>query len=258
MKHSIKITVITITFNAVTTLEKTILSVLNQNYTNIECIVIDGGSTDGTVDIIKKYADHLAYWVSEPDKGIYDAMNKGIEYATGEWINFMNAGDFFYSDCTLEKVAEALKDQSAEIVYGQVVMHFSDNEFRLCKPGSMERIKNGLPFCHQATFVRTKLMKVGFNTSFKVLGDLDFFIKQYRLNVHFHEIDIPIAVYDMINGITGSTQADKEMLRVLGIRKYLIAQITRQLKNSILNKPLRKIFRHKRLGIHCDYHNWIE
>lgn len=81
-------------------LEKTILSVLNQTYSNIEYIIIDGGSTDGTIDIIKRYDDKITYWQSEPDNGIYDAMNKGIQKANGEWINFMNAGDLFgiYND----------------------------------------------------------------------------------------------------------------------------------------------------------------
>jgi glycosyltransferase involved in cell wall biosynthesis len=95
-----------VSYNAVLTIEQTILSVINQTYPHIEYIIIDGGSTDGTVDIIKKYANRIAYWVSEPDKGIYDAMNKGIRTAKGEWINFMNAGDLFYSKDTLEKFTE--------------------------------------------------------------------------------------------------------------------------------------------------------
>ena len=95
------ITVVTVVYNDVKHIEDTILSVVNQTYPNIEYIIIDGGSTDGTVDIIKKYADHIAYWVSEPDKGIYDAMNKGLKKATGEWVNFMNSGDCFAQSKTL-------------------------------------------------------------------------------------------------------------------------------------------------------------
>ena len=85
------ITVVTICYNAVDTIEETIKSVIEQTYPNIEYIVIDGGSKDGTVDIIKKYQDKISYWVSEPDRGIYDAMNKGTMKANGRWINFMNS-----------------------------------------------------------------------------------------------------------------------------------------------------------------------
>ena len=93
MQNNPKISIITVVYNGEEFLEETVLSVLNQSYKNIEYIIIDGGSTDGTVDIIKKYEDEIDYWVSEADKGIYDAMNKGIDVATGEWINFINAGD---------------------------------------------------------------------------------------------------------------------------------------------------------------------
>lgn len=98
-----KITVVTVCFNAETGLEQTMLSVLNQTYPNIEYILIDGGSKDRTLDIIKKYSDRIK-WISEPDKGIYDAMNKGIKMASGKWINFMNAGDRFASDDVLENI----------------------------------------------------------------------------------------------------------------------------------------------------------
>jgi glycosyltransferase involved in cell wall biosynthesis len=98
------ISIITVVYNGVSTIEQTILSVINQTYKNIEYIIIDGSSTDGTVDIIKKYEKHLIYWVSEPDKGIYDAMNKGIRKATGEWLNFMNSGDIFSDISVLKNI----------------------------------------------------------------------------------------------------------------------------------------------------------
>ena len=92
------ITIITVVFNGEKHLEETILSVINQTYDNVEYIIIDGGSSDGTLDIVRKYEHAIDYWVSEKDKGVYDAMNKGIDLATGEWINFMNGGDVFYKD----------------------------------------------------------------------------------------------------------------------------------------------------------------
>lgn len=116
-----KITIVTVCFNAVKSIEETMLSVLNQTYLNIEYIIIDGGSTDGTVDIIKKYADRLAYWVSEPDKGIYDAMNKGITVATGDYINFMNAGDTFASGSSVSDTFTETDTTGPDIIYGNAI-----------------------------------------------------------------------------------------------------------------------------------------
>lgn len=120
--EEVKISVITVCYNAVDTLEKTIQSVLEQTYHNIEYIIIDGGSTDGTVEIIHRYVDYLAYWVSEPDRGIYDAMNKGIERATGEWVNFMNAGDYFYNYDVISNVFKVL--QKADVMTGISFMDY--------------------------------------------------------------------------------------------------------------------------------------
>ena len=112
--------IITVTYNAERWLERTILSVLSQSYPNIEYIIIDGGSTDGTVDIIKKYEERIAYWVSEPDKGIYDAMNKGIQKATGEWINFMNAGDVYAANDVLVQLMQC-EHSEARILRGNII-----------------------------------------------------------------------------------------------------------------------------------------
>lgn len=96
-----KITIVTVTYNCSKILKETLESCINQDYENVEYIIIDGASTDGTLDIINQHSENISFILSEPDKGIYDAMNKGIEHATGEWIFFLNAGDKFYSNKTL-------------------------------------------------------------------------------------------------------------------------------------------------------------
>ena len=154
-----KISVVTVCYNAADTIEKTILSVLNQTYHDIEYIIIDGGSTDGTVEIIRKYADKIAYWVSEPDKGIYDAMNKGIEVATGEWINFMNAGDRFYKSDVIKLIFDNMNcyddvdiiygDSLEEDHYGSIVYKYASAESNLLEKFPIYR--------HGASFVRTEL-----------------------------------------------------------------------------------------------------
>lgn len=155
MKNNILISVVTVSYNAVATIEQTLLSVINQTYPNIEYIIIDGGSTDGTVDIIKKYADEIVYWISEPDKGIYDAMNKGIKKANGEWINFINAGDSYYDKKSIEQIVLSFHEEGI-IYYGDAWVN------SICKKywGKFSRRKLAMGnICHQAIFYPVVLMK---------------------------------------------------------------------------------------------------
>jgi len=175
------ISVITVVFNGEKYLEETILSVINQTYDNVEYIIIDGGSTDGTLDIIKKYEDYIDYWVSEKDNGIYDAMNKGIDVANGDWINFMNADDIFYSTSVLEVVAQAILKTTANhvVVYGKLNLINSKNTVVATLSNDWELAKQGLKtkttVPHQAAFISTKrILEVGkFNTKYKISGDYD-------------------------------------------------------------------------------------
>ena len=202
-----KITVITVCHNAAKTLEKTIKSVLNQTYPNIEYIIIDGGSTDDTVDIIKRYADRLAYWISEPDKGIYDAMNKGIEVATGEWINFMNAGDTFYEEKTIEFVLEAINyKHKIDIIYGSSNLIFKWGNF-ITHPLPLENITTKMVFVHQSCFVKTQLMKTyKFSNQYKIASDYDFFYHQYKNGKTFIYIPLCIASYDAVYGLSSKNR----------------------------------------------------
>lgn len=179
-----RITVVTVVFNGENEIENTIKSVLSQDYPNIEYIIIDGGSVDRTLDIIRKYQSKVDYWKSEADLGIYDAMNKAISLATGRWINFMNAGDEFYSSSTVSDVFLNEPD-GVGVVYGGVEILYADFS-RTELPGWPRRLWSGMQYCHQSAFVRTDYHKTHkFNSVNKIAADLHFFYKAYRDGVQF-------------------------------------------------------------------------
>ena len=201
--NNVKISVVTVCYNAVKELERTMLSVLNQTYDNVEYIVIDGGSTDGTVEIIKKYADRLAYWVSEPDKGIYDAMNKGVKVATGEWINFMNAGDRFVDEEVLTKLFEGMNNSEYGVIFGNS-REYRENILYSVKPTPFYSKCNGhynKGICHQSMFVKTSLHKRNtFNLQYHIAADFNMVYHLYHHEkCKFKYKDIDVAYYD-VNG----------------------------------------------------------
>ena len=202
MKNYPKITVVTVCYNALETIEETMLSVLNQTYSNIEYIVIDGGSTDGTVEIIKKYADRLFYWVSESDKGIYDAMNKGIKVATGEYINFMNAGDKFFSNDVLREVFASI-NATPGVIYGSTFMKYSFGNY-IVEPDSLEKIVSRMIFCHQSVFMRSDLAKRHpFRDKYGLAADHGASLEIFNENPNtFFQYAGIIAEYDAKNGIS--------------------------------------------------------
>ncbi|WP_294629425.1 glycosyltransferase family 2 protein [uncultured Bacteroides sp.] len=209
------ISVITICYNAIANIEETMLSVLNQQYDKVEYIVIDGGSKDGTLDIIKKYTNRLAYWTSEPDQGIYDAMNKGIAKATGEWINFMNAGDIFIDEEVLNRsFANSYKDD-VDILYGDVVYQYKFGK-RLVKAGNIEQIMNHMVFSHQSTFVRRILIQKGFDIKWKLAADYNLLLGYYWEGRKYKHIDVAIAIVEMDDGATYNnySKSRKEVLRI--------------------------------------------
>lgn len=178
--------VITVCWNAVNLIEETINSVLSQSYQDVKYLIIDGGSTDGTVDIIKKYEDQLSYWVSEPDKGIYDAMNKGLAKARelGDgWVNFMNAGDTFADNNVLTDVMVFIQHQSSNTQYpkvlgGNTVNVFPDGHEEIHHAESSSVIPQRLPFSHQACIASIDF-DWNFNTNYKYSADYEFLYKTY-------------------------------------------------------------------------------
>lgn len=210
-----KISVITVCYNAVSSLEKTILSVLNQTYPNIEYIIIDGGSTDGSVDIIKKYIDRLAYWVSEPDNGVYDAMNKGVCVASGDWVNFMNAGDSFYCNETISTLFAESIDKTVVCIFGNTIFHYLEKDVLIRYKSSP--IHDIMPSCHQSIFCRRQvLLDYPFNLKYKIAADYDFFYKIRNNGWKYKFVNCIVAVYDATGGISSKSilKTRREIYRI--------------------------------------------
>ena len=188
-----RISVITISFNSSGTIEKTIESVIGQSYGNLEFIVMDGNSTDGTVDILNRYRDKIDILRIEPDEGIYDAMNKGVALSSGDWICFMNSNDYFYNERVIEDVVSRGTD--ADIIYGYCI---DPDTGKSVKPLSLENFWKRIPINHQSAFVKTVYYKeYPYKLEYTVSSVYDFFYYWYCKGLRFYYIDIPVAVYDM-------------------------------------------------------------
>jgi glycosyltransferase involved in cell wall biosynthesis len=177
-----KLSVITIVYNDEKYIEKTIKSVFSQTYQDIEYIIIDGASNDGTVELIKKYDDKIDFWSSEPDKGLYDAMNKGIDKATGDYLIFLNSGDLFYDETTVEKIFLSAENQQVDVFYGETVIIDEIGEIkgkrRLSAPEKLDwkSFKNGMLVSHQAFFPARRLVPK-YNLNYKLSSDFDWCIR---------------------------------------------------------------------------------
>jgi glycosyltransferase involved in cell wall biosynthesis len=212
-----KVTVITVVYNGVKTLEGTICSVISQTHKYYEYIIIDGASSDGTLDIINKYKNNIDLCISEPDNGIYDAMNKGISYATGEWVIFMNSGDNFFSNSILNNVfCESYEDIG--VIYGSVNC-FDKFKSVIITPKLISNLENDMAFCHQSSFVRKDLlMKNNFDTKYKIAADFNLFYSLYKEGIKFAKFDNCIATYEVENGLSSRNGylSAKEKLLIIG------------------------------------------
>lgn len=193
------LSIITVNLNNATGLRVTIDSVVNQTFSDYEYIIIDGGSTDGSVDIINEYAFKIHYWITEPDNGIYNAMNKGILSANGEYLQFLNSGDWLVDETTLEKVF--IQKRTADILYGNIFEIKPDGSKTM--PVSLTEDKltlanfnsNSHPTIqHPASFIRKSLFNLGtYDESYKILGDIKFFIE--RIIMHDCSVEnLPFAI----------------------------------------------------------------
>ncbi|MEO8576091.1 MAG: glycosyltransferase family 2 protein [Gemmatimonadales bacterium] len=188
------ISVVTVVFNNVKHIEATIQAVASQTYASVEHIVIDGGSTDGTLDVLRRYDGKISYWMSEPDAGIYEAMNKGIAEVSDpeSYIVFANAGDNLYSSEALERVVE--QGRGEDMLYGKMLL--SDDNISAVVGKRVEL--SDLAFqtlCHPATFVRKKVFDgVGmFDTRYKIAADYDHIVRCFVAPVSTRFVDVVVS-----------------------------------------------------------------
>ena len=204
------ISVITVNLNNKEGLEETLKSIRVQSYPKLEHIVIDGGSTDGSLDIIRQHEKNIAYWISESDKGIYHAMNKGIEVAAGDYLLFLNSGDRLNEPDTISAAEAELKD--ADIVYGNIIPTGSNKDMDRWKPGPFtlfDFYKSTLP--HSSTFVRKQvILELGkYNEKYMISSDFDFFLRAFLSGKYsFRYIDVDISVFNK-EGISNKPENKK-------------------------------------------------
>jgi glycosyltransferase involved in cell wall biosynthesis len=198
------ITIITVVYNRVKYLEQAILSVLDQTYSNIEYIIIDGGSTDGTLEIIKKYDNRLDYWISETDKGMYFALNKGVELANGELIGICHSDDYYYSPDIIQQLIDTHEKVHSDIYHGNAMMIFESpigTSQKLAISDSEAIIKTERSIIHPTTFILKKVFsKYGiYNTQFRSAADYELMIRYKVQNCTFFHLETIISGIRVLN-----------------------------------------------------------
>lgn len=198
-----KFSIITVTYNAEKVLEDTIQSVIFQTYRNVEYIIVDGASKDHTLEIVHKYHNRINKVISEPDKGLYDAMNKGIQLATGDYLCFLNAGDKFHDSETLQKIVHTLKGQELpDVIYGETAIVDEEGHFlhmrRLSTPAHLnwKSFKQGMLVCHQAFFVNRELaINHLYDLQYRFSADFDWCIRIMKKAKCLHNTRLTLIDY---------------------------------------------------------------
>jgi glycosyltransferase involved in cell wall biosynthesis len=221
-----KISIITPTYNSAKTLARTIESVIAQNYSDLEYIVIDGASTDNTKEIVADYKDKLNIkFVSEPDKGIYDAMNKGVKLATGDIIGILNSDDFYDNSDVLNNVAKTFEDSKIDAVYGDIKYFSEDTNkvSRYWKAGEYQenKLNNGWIIPHPALFIRKSIYdKCGlFNTDLKLAADYEFILRLLKI----HKINIKYLPETFVRMYSGGASGNSLKQRIKGWQELKMA-----------------------------------
>ena len=223
----LKISIVTVSFNSEKTLADTIYSVLSQTYPDIEYILVDGSSKDNTLDIIRTYESQFngrMKWISEPDCGLYEAMNKGIRMATGDVVGILNSDDFFTSNDVLEKVAECFADNDVDAVYGDIHFVRSDDLNRCVRYYSSRIFRRGLMRlgfipAHPSFYCRRECFeKYGcYKTDYKIAADFDLLLRF----IYVHRIRIKYLPVDMVTMRLGGASTSGLKSRMTGMKEHL-------------------------------------
>ncbi len=239
-----KISVITINFNNNDGLEKTLKSVSKQTFRDFEHIVIDGGSNDGSRKTIERFSEGLSFWCSERDNGIYNAMNKGISKASGEYILFLNSGDFLYDKDTFRDIAFFL--DKYDIVYGDLLFRGKNHEFVQEYP---DKLDTGFFFCkslgHPASFIKRSMFdNYMYSENFKIVSDWEFFTKKIIFeNASYKHIRKIISIFDT-NGISSQNENLSQTEREIILKRLFPGQLYEYIKELVFinDSPLREQF----------------
>lgn len=227
-----KFSVITVTYNAESVLEDTILSVISQTYHHVEYIIVDGASKDGTLSIINRYKDRITKVISEPDKGLYDAMNKGMRQATGDYLCFLNAGDSFHEDNTLQQIVHTITEKELpDVLYGETALVNNERHFlrmrRLSTPEVLtwKSFKQGMLVCHQAFFAKTSLTEP-YDLQYRFSADFDWCIRVMKKARTLHNTHLTIIDYLEEGMTTQNRKASlKERFRIMARHYGMISTV---------------------------------
>lgn len=239
------VSVITVVYNDVSHIEKTMSNVLKQTYPFLEYIVVDGASTDGTLDVIKKYDGKLKY-VSEPDKGIYDAMQKGAQLASGEWILFRNCGDFFFTPDAIEKVFNGYVDKGEDFILCNS-RYFQDYGYKDMKPNILTKSYfEAMPVNHPATFIRRATqLKYPFRLKYRNSADYCFFIEAFKHGATYIYKDVMLALFDNNAGASTdnydrSIKENIDILTSFGAPQNVVDSLRTKLRKYNRKRKLKK------------------
>ena len=216
--YNLEVSIVVVSLNTKNDFTTTIKSIISQTYQKFEIIVVDGQSSDGTLGVIEKFKQYFSKILIEKDNGIYDAMNKGLKLARGKWVIFLNSGDVFFENSSLEKIFEK-NYNTADILFGNTVIRNENFEYMISGKKFDENTVL-MPFCHQSTITKSYILKDNnFNTCYKISSDFNFFLNCYLSKKKFLNINMTIAK------IKSGGVSDKERIKVLNenidiIKKY--------------------------------------